>query len=121
MTDRTVGRRVFIAGVATTAITACTSSRPMRTAQASTTTSPVAQSSSTSAPTFTSSGPTTRPLVALTFHVSGGRALTVALLDLLRSRRVVMTAFMVGAFVDANQDLLARLVRDGHELANHTY
>jgi peptidoglycan/xylan/chitin deacetylase (PgdA/CDA1 family) len=59
--------------------------------------------------------------VALTFHISGDRALTIALLDLLRSRRVVMTAFMVGAFIDANPDLLPRMVHDGHELANHTY
>jgi len=57
----------------------------------------------------------------LTFHVNGDRAPTVALLDLLRSRRVVMTAFMVGSFVDANPDLLPRFLHDGHELANHTY
>jgi peptidoglycan/xylan/chitin deacetylase (PgdA/CDA1 family) len=43
------------------------------------------------------------------------------LLDLLRSRQIVMTAFMVGTFVDANPDLLPRLLHDGHELANHTY
>ncbi len=34
---------------------------------------------------------------------------------------MVITAFMVGTFIDANPDLLARFVDEGHELANHTY
>jgi peptidoglycan/xylan/chitin deacetylase (PgdA/CDA1 family) len=57
----------------------------------------------------------------LTFHVNGDSALTVALLDLLRSRQAVMTAFAVGTFVDANPDLMPRFLHDGHEIANHTY
>jgi peptidoglycan/xylan/chitin deacetylase (PgdA/CDA1 family) len=59
--------------------------------------------------------------VALTFHVNGDRGLVDALLDLLAARRTVVTAFMVGAFVDANADVLPRIVHDGHEVANHTY
>lgn len=59
--------------------------------------------------------------MALTFHVSGDRALAVELLDLLGSRSVPITAFMVGNWLDANGDLAGRFVAEGHELANHTY
>src|SRR4051812_48593021 len=123
MTERPVARRTFIAGTAGLAIAACTSSPSTERGVASTapasTTRPA--EAATAPPTFASSAPRTRPLVALTFHVSGDPALTVALLDLLRARRVVVTAFMVGTFVDANPELLSTFVRDGHELANHTY
>jgi peptidoglycan/xylan/chitin deacetylase (PgdA/CDA1 family) len=121
MTDRTIPRRAVIVGAAATAVAACTSSSSKQTAPPSTTVPTDAPVTSTAAPNFHSSGPTTRPLVALTFHVSGDRALTVSLLDLLRSRQAVTTAFAVGTFVDANPDLMPRFLHDGHELANHTY
>lgn len=47
--------------------------------------------------------------------------MATTLLDLLRTRRVPITAFMVGTFVEQNADLVPRFVADGHELANHTY
>jgi peptidoglycan/xylan/chitin deacetylase (PgdA/CDA1 family) len=53
--------------------------------------------------------------------VSGDPALATKLLDLLRQDHVPITAFMVGNWVDANHDLAARFVADGHEIANHTY
>jgi peptidoglycan/xylan/chitin deacetylase (PgdA/CDA1 family) len=43
------------------------------------------------------------------------------LLDLLRAERVPITAFMVGNWLEANPNLGARFVADGHEIANHTY
>jgi peptidoglycan/xylan/chitin deacetylase (PgdA/CDA1 family) len=72
-------------------------------------------------PTFVSAGPRTKPLVALTFHVSGDRNLAVTLLDLLQQHHTPITAFMVGTFVDQNPEIVRRLVSDGHEVANHTY
>jgi peptidoglycan/xylan/chitin deacetylase (PgdA/CDA1 family) len=68
-----------------------------------------------------SAGPRDRPQVALTFHVSGDPALVKTLLDLLRSDRVPITAFMVGNWLDANRDLGTQFRDDGHEIANHTY
>jgi len=43
------------------------------------------------------------------------------MLDVLQSHQVVVTAFLVGTFVDQNPDVVARIVSDGHEIANHTY
>jgi peptidoglycan/xylan/chitin deacetylase (PgdA/CDA1 family) len=59
--------------------------------------------------------------VALTFHVSGDRADAIRMLDLLKAHQVAITAFIVGTWLEANPDLVARFVDDGHELANHTY
>jgi peptidoglycan/xylan/chitin deacetylase (PgdA/CDA1 family) len=58
--------------------------------------------------------------VALTFHASGDRVLATRLLDLLQQRRALVTVFGVGQWLAANPQLAARIVNDGHELANHT-
>jgi peptidoglycan/xylan/chitin deacetylase (PgdA/CDA1 family) len=68
-----------------------------------------------------STGPRDRPQVALTFHVSGDRALATRMLDLLAAHGVAITAFMVGTWLEDNPDLAARFAHDGHEFANHTY
>ncbi len=69
---------------------------------------------------FVSSGPTTRPQVALTFHTSGDVGLAHQLLDLLDARGTRVTAFIVGAWLQQHRDWAKRLVDGGHELANHT-
>jgi peptidoglycan/xylan/chitin deacetylase (PgdA/CDA1 family) len=69
---------------------------------------------------FVSTGPTTRPEVALTFHTSGDVGLAHQLLDILDARGVRITAFIVGAWLQKNPDWAKRLVDAGHELANHT-
>jgi peptidoglycan/xylan/chitin deacetylase (PgdA/CDA1 family) len=87
-------------------------------------TSPSVAPSSTTAPTattFVSHGPGDRQQVALTYHVSGDRALVTKLLDLLDARSVKITAFMVGSWLEANADLATRFTSAGHEIANHTY
>ncbi len=53
--------------------------------------------------------------------MSGDDGLITKLLDVLRASHVPVTAFMVGNWLDANHDLGARFVADGHEIANHTY
>lgn len=70
---------------------------------------------------FVSSGPGTRPQVALTFHTNGDPTLATALLDRLAARQAPITAFVVGEWLDQHPDLGLRLVADGHELANHTW
>ena len=124
-----VPRRTFIAGALAAAAAACTSdnSRHANPTPASGTTEAsdsAARAATTSAAPpkgFVSSGPRDRPQVALTFHVSGERALALKMLDLLREGKVAITAFMVGSWLHDTQDLAARFVADGHELANHTY
>ncbi len=70
---------------------------------------------------FVASGPQDHDRVALTFHTNGDLELAAALLSVLAARRVQMTAFVVGDWLDANPDWAQRLVDGGHELANHTY
>ncbi len=58
--------------------------------------------------------------IALTFD-DGPVAGTAALLDLLRSRGVHATFFVVGENARAHPDLLRRMAADGHAVENHTY
>lgn len=62
-----------------------------------------------------------RPRIALTFDDGPHPVHTAPLLDALAELRVPATFFVVGKDVDANPALVARMVRDGHELGNHTY
>jgi peptidoglycan/xylan/chitin deacetylase (PgdA/CDA1 family) len=57
----------------------------------------------------------------LTFHTSGDLGLASQLLAVLTARRVHVTSFVVGNWLDANPDWAKRLLDGGHELANHTY
>jgi peptidoglycan/xylan/chitin deacetylase (PgdA/CDA1 family) len=119
-------RRTFIAGVLAATAAACTSDNSRHTSSAPASGTTAASDTATTAPAavptgFVSAGRRDRPQVALTFHVSGERALAVRMLDLLRERKVAITIFMVGSWLHDNQDLAARFLDDGHELANHTY
>jgi peptidoglycan/xylan/chitin deacetylase (PgdA/CDA1 family) len=71
-------------------------------------------------PSFLSHGARTTRSVALTFHTNGDPKVVIDLLDLVRSRDVRITAFVVGVWLDANPAIARRLLDDGHELANHT-
>jgi peptidoglycan/xylan/chitin deacetylase (PgdA/CDA1 family) len=58
--------------------------------------------------------------LALTFDDGPGRY-TPAVLDVLARRNVTATFFVTGQQVDARPHLVARAVREGHAIANHTY
>jgi peptidoglycan/xylan/chitin deacetylase (PgdA/CDA1 family) len=126
-----VGRRAFVAGglaAAAAATAAACSSGPSRPAAAARPSSTTATSPSTSAApppggpaAFVAHGPRTRKEVALTFHLSGDRALVDRLLTSVADHGVPLTAFVVGKWLEANPDVADRLLQDGHELANHTY
>ncbi len=60
------------------------------------------------------------PRVALTFHASGDPILAQRLLDVVVAAGVPITVFGVGRWMAAHPDIVARIARDGHELANHT-
>jgi peptidoglycan/xylan/chitin deacetylase (PgdA/CDA1 family) len=66
-------------------------------------------------------GDRARKQVALTFDDGPDPARTPALLDALAALHCKATFFMVGASVDANPALAARIAAEGHELGNHTY
>ena len=130
-------RRTFLAAAATSVLAiACSSGNDSSTsARTATTTTagppPTTGSPATSAPPpttkapaparFVSTGPHGAPRVALTFHTNGDLGLVQQLLDTLSARRVVVTTFIVGDWLDANPTFAKKIVDGGHELANHTY
>jgi peptidoglycan/xylan/chitin deacetylase (PgdA/CDA1 family) len=61
------------------------------------------------------------PRVALTFDADGDSQPLPAILEALRSQQVVATFFLTGRWADRNPDLVRRIQREGHELANHSY
>ena len=61
------------------------------------------------------------PRIALTFDDGPHPVHTGPLLDALAELNAPATFFLVGKDVDANPALVARMVRDGHEIGNHTY
>jgi peptidoglycan-N-acetylglucosamine deacetylase len=70
---------------------------------------------------FVCCGSASRPCVALTFDDGPDVASTPALLDVLKEARVEAAFFGVGKRVVANQEVAARIVREGHLLENHSY
>lgn len=58
--------------------------------------------------------------IALTFD-DGPSKYTGPVLDILRRERIPATFFVIGAQVGSNRELVRRIVRDGHALANHTW
>ena len=61
------------------------------------------------------------PLVALTFDDGPRVSTTTALMDALSQRGVHATFFVVGENVEGNEELLRRMVREGHQIGLHTY
>jgi len=131
-----VPRRAFLAAGALAVLAACSSGgddTSGRTPGSSTTGAP-----STSAPTnpsapagpsptvpasarFVDHGLEAHRRIALTFHTNGDLTLAGQLLDVLAQHDTVMTAFVVGNWLDANPSWGKRLVDAGHEVANHTF
>lgn len=59
--------------------------------------------------------------VALTFDDGPDAGSTPLLLDFLREAKIEAAFFCIGKRVAANPELAARIVREGHLLANHSY
>jgi peptidoglycan/xylan/chitin deacetylase (PgdA/CDA1 family) len=59
--------------------------------------------------------------LALTFDDGPDPDHTPRVLDTLAALELKATFFVVGKQVDAHPDLVERIVREGHELGNHTY
>src|SRR5947208_14255081 len=61
------------------------------------------------------------PYVAMTFDDGPSAKLTPKLLDLLAAHHIKATFFLIGQNVAENPDIVAREVREGHEIANHSW
>lgn len=66
-------------------------------------------------------GPSQPRRVALTFDDGPDRQWTPAIANVLNQYGVRGTFFVLGQMVDQNPDILQQLVRQGHEIGNHTY
>lgn len=66
-------------------------------------------------------GPSQPKRVALTFDDGPDRQWTPAIANVLNQHGVKGTFFVLGQMVDQNPDILQQLVRQGHEIGNHTY
>ncbi len=64
---------------------------------------------------------TSQPYIALTFDDGPHPVHTPKLLDILARERVKATFFVVGRLVDQYPEIAQRIVREGHEIANHTW
>lgn len=76
---------------------------------------------STSPAVVLSRGPTTSRSVALTFDAGADRGFAREILDTLKLEGVAASFGMTGKWAELNPDLVERIVRDGHDLINHTY
>src|SRR5256714_110897 len=61
------------------------------------------------------------PFIALTFDDGPNATLTPKLLDLLAARHLKATFFVVGQNAADHPKILKRAVREGHEIANHSW
>src|SRR5881275_2667411 len=61
------------------------------------------------------------PYIALTFDDGPSSKLTPKLLDLLAAHHIKVTFFLIGQNVAENPEIAAREVREGHEVANHSW
>jgi peptidoglycan/xylan/chitin deacetylase (PgdA/CDA1 family) len=62
-----------------------------------------------------------RPTLSLTFDDGPAAAFTPLVLDALQHWHVTATFFVIGNQAEHEPALMERIVREGHELANHTY
>jgi peptidoglycan/xylan/chitin deacetylase (PgdA/CDA1 family) len=62
-----------------------------------------------------------KPQVALTFDIEIDDATLYGILDILRARGLRGTFFLTGSWVEAFPDAARAIVRDGHEIANHSF
>lgn len=71
--------------------------------------------------TFILSGPVTEKKVALTFDDGPDEIFTRQVLDVLKQNNVKATFFVIGRRAEAHPELIARMIREGHIVGNHSY
>ncbi|MFT6862033.1 MAG: peptidoglycan/xylan/chitin deacetylase (PgdA/CDA1 family) [Akkermansiaceae bacterium] len=68
-----------------------------------------------------SRGLSNQPYVAMTFDDGPHPKNTPRLLDILRTRNIKATFYVIGGNVDRYPHIVRRIVAEGHEIGNHTY
>jgi peptidoglycan/xylan/chitin deacetylase (PgdA/CDA1 family) len=68
-----------------------------------------------------SRGTTAARHLALTFDADDQAAPRTQVLDILEAHEVSATFFLTGRFIETYPDVVRRIVRDGHEVGNHSY
>src|SRR5213596_3164690 len=61
------------------------------------------------------------PYIAMTFDDGPSPTLTPKLLDLLAAHHIKATFFVIGQNVAEHPEVVARAVREGHEIGNHSW
>jgi len=64
-------------------------------------------------------GPPDRPYVSLVINAGAGRGNAEEILDVLASRNVSTTFFLLGYWAEQNPDVVRRMQAGGHEIASH--
>lgn len=62
-----------------------------------------------------------KPTLALTFDDGPHATLTPKLLDILKEAGVRATFYVIGSRVSQHPEIIERMVREGHEIGNHTW
>ncbi len=71
--------------------------------------------------TFYYRGSTKIPKIALTFDDGPNREYTTKVLDILKEHDVKATFFILGQSTFGNDDIIKRIVNEGHTIANHSW
>lgn len=65
--------------------------------------------------------PTQCKIVALTFDDGPNKRTTPAILKILREKDVKATFFVIGESAERSPEMMREIIKDGHEIGNHTY
>ena len=60
------------------------------------------------------------PVIYLTFDAGYENGCTARILDVLKAHQVPAAFFLVGNYIEKNEDLVRRMVEEGHTVGNHT-
>jgi len=66
-------------------------------------------------------GPSSRPVVALTFDAGSDEGYAAAILDTLAANGIKASFGLTGDWTVEHPELVARMAREGHQLINHTW
>ncbi|MBO8165044.1 MAG: polysaccharide deacetylase family protein [Brevibacillus sp.] len=71
--------------------------------------------------TFRLNGPLDKRQVSLTFDDGPDTVFTPKVLDVLKQHNVKATFFLIGNRIEAHPEIVKRIIREGHEVGNHSY
>jgi peptidoglycan/xylan/chitin deacetylase (PgdA/CDA1 family) len=105
---------------------ATTTSRPSTTAPVTIPSTTASTTTPTTAPAnppaiVVRRGPSTRPIVALTFDAGSDVGFAASILDTLRANGVPASFGITGTWAEAHPGVVRRMVAEGHQLVNHSY